>query len=224
MAEVDIWRFLHILMFVGWLGGDAGVYIASRKAMDSSLQFETRLMLLHTALRIELIPRIMWKMALPLGMMLSRDLGLVTLTDGQVAAVWVLSIIWCSISVASAWYYYNELGKKLAAINNWLVGLMGVLIIGVAWLSAAGYGPFEQSAAWLLWKLGLYGLIQFTALGIIVGFNPIGGAFMKLGDTGSTPELEGFITRSFNIAAIPIWATYTLVFVVAWLGTVKMAG
>ena len=65
------------------------------------------------------------------------------------------------------------------------------------------------------------GLIQFSALGIIIGFSPIGDAFMTLADSGSTPELEGRISRYFNIAAIPIWTTYALIFIAAWLGTTK---
>ena len=85
-----------------------------------------------------------------------------------------------------------------------------------------GKGPFNPDASWLLWKFSLYGLIQFTALGIIIGFGPVGDVFMRLDDEGSSPKLEGEIRRSFNIAAIPIWATYTLIALVALIGTVKI--
>jgi hypothetical protein len=221
MSELDIWRYLHILMFVGWLGADLGVFMASRKAMDSSLQFETRLMLLHTALRIELIPRTMWKAALPLGVMSARGLGLMEISNTGVALVWIFTTLWWAISMTGAYYYYNDFGKKLTYINNWLVGIAGVAFIAVAWVSSIGKGPFNPDASWLLWKFGLYGLIQFTALGIIIGFAPLGPAFMRLGDEGSTPELEKSIHKAFNIAAVPIWTTYSLIAVVAFIGTTK---
>ena len=64
------WKYLHILMFVGWVGADMSVFLSAKKSTDESLPFDTRVMLLHTALRIELIPRTMWKAALPLGVML----------------------------------------------------------------------------------------------------------------------------------------------------------
>jgi hypothetical protein len=221
MIDIETLRFLHILMFVGWLGGDAGVYIASRKAMDSSLQFETRLMLLHTALRIELIPRTMWKAALPLGVMLSRKMGLLDISDTGVIIVWVLTTIWWACSMVGAYYYYEDFGKKLITINNWLVGIAGLLILYFAWTSSIGEGPLDADSSWLLWKFALFGLVQFTALGIILTFAPLGPEFMMLGEEGSSPELEQSITRHFNIAAIPIWATYILIFIIAWLGTTK---
>lgn len=98
MTETFIfWKYLHILMFVGWVGADMSVFLSAKKSTDESLPFDTRIMLLHMALRIELIPRTMWKAALPLGVMLSREMGLLQITDTQLALVWAFSIIWWAI-------------------------------------------------------------------------------------------------------------------------------
>ena len=37
MAEYEIWKFLHICMFVFWLGTDVGVMLCSKKSTDPNL-------------------------------------------------------------------------------------------------------------------------------------------------------------------------------------------
>ena len=75
MAEYEIWKFLHICMFVFWLGTDVGVMLCSKKSTDPTLGVEARFKMLEMALIIELLPRVMWVMALPLGVHLSKSLG-----------------------------------------------------------------------------------------------------------------------------------------------------
>ncbi len=76
------WKYLHILMFVFWVGTDMGVFISCKKSTDPKVPIDARFMLLHMALRIELLPRAMWKAALPLGVMLSHELGSATAQRG----------------------------------------------------------------------------------------------------------------------------------------------
>jgi len=215
------WKYLHIMMFVGWVGADMSVFLSARKSTDASLPFDTRMMLLHMALRIELIPRTMWKAALPLGVMLSRDMGLLNISDLQLALVWVFSIFWWGVSMTGAIYYDKEWGRKCAHFANFLIFAVGVGLIYAAISSAMGNGPFEQTGTWLLWKVGLYGLINLTCLAIVVAYDPMGPAFGQLAVEGSTPEIEGLITRTFNIAVLPIWSTYFLVITVAFIATTK---
>jgi hypothetical protein len=215
------WKYLHLMMFVGWVGCDMAVFLSSKKACDETLAFETRLTLLHVALRIELIPRTMWKAALPLGVMLSKEMGLLDISSFGVAMVWVFSIIWWAISMTGAIYYDKPWGQKIAHFANWIIGAVGIGLIAVAIASAMGNGPFDPSATWLIWKVGLYGLINLTCLGIVIAFDPMAGAFMRLAVEGSTPEVEGLVKRIFNISVYPIWTTYFLVVTVAFVATTK---
>ena len=88
-----------------------------------------------------------------------------------------------------------------------------MIIIAIA--SFMGSGPFDPAATWLIWKVGLYGLINLTCLGIVISFDPMAAAFGQLAVEGSTPEIEGLVMRTFNISIWPIWTTYTLVVFVA---------
>ena len=56
MAEYEIWKFLHICMFVFWLGTDVGVMLCSKKSVDPALSIEARFQMLEMALKIELLP------------------------------------------------------------------------------------------------------------------------------------------------------------------------
>ena len=154
------WKYLHLMMFVGWVGADMGVFLSCKKACDSTLSFDARMTLLHVALRIELIPRTMWKAALPLGVMLSREMGLLDITNTELALVWAFSIVWWAISMTGAIYYDKPWGQKVAHFANWIIGAVGIGLIAIAITSAMGQGPFDVSGTWLIWKVGLYGLID----------------------------------------------------------------
>jgi hypothetical protein len=222
MTEFDVWKYLHLLMFVFWIGTDLAVFLSAKKSTDPKLAIETRFMLMHTALRIELLPRTVWKAALPLGVMLSVDMELLDISTLGIAIVWLLSIVWWAISMAGAWYYQEPRGHKLANITNWLTGFVGVFLIAVAIGSANGTGPFDPDATWLLWKVGLYGLINLMVVAMIKVFDPLGVAFGQLAVEGSTPELEGTISAVMKKSAVVIWATYATIALVAFIATTKL--
>lgn len=224
MSSYIVWKYAHILMFVFWVGTDMGVFLAARRCTDPKLSFMTRVTLLHMALRIELLPRTMWKAALPFGVMLSRDMGLLPISAGTLAAVWVFSIAWWAISMTGAWYYDKPFGHRLGRITNGLTLLVGITLIALALSSWAGQGPIVADAGWLQLKLGLYGLINLFVVWMIVAFDPLGAAFGRLAVEGSRPEIEAIISRTMNRSTLVIWATYLLIVIVGFIGTTKLAG
>ncbi len=222
MSEFEFWKYLHILMFVFWIGTDLSVYLSARKSTDASLPFESRAMLLHWALRIELLPRTMWKVALPLGVMLSVDMGLMTLSTGGIWLVWLGTLVWWAISMYGAYKYDQPIGHKLTKLNNFLTGAVGTGLIVLAIASYFGSGPFDAEATWLLWKVGLYGLINLMVVAMIYIFDPLGAAFGRLAVEGSTPEIEASISAVMSRSTIIIWATYTTIAIVGFIATTKV--
>ncbi|MDJ0927846.1 MAG: hypothetical protein QNJ73_09370 [Gammaproteobacteria bacterium] len=222
MTGFEFWKYLHILMFVFWIGTDLAVYLSARKSADPSLSFDTRIMLLHWALRIELLPRIMWKAALPLGVMLSVDMGLMDLSGTGVALVWLFTLVWGAVSVTGAYKYDQPVGHKLGQVNNVLTGIVGVGLIGLAIASYAGAGPFDGEATWLLWKVGLYGLINLMVILMLIVFDPMGVAFARMATEGSTPELEDTISSVMSRSTVVIWSTYGTIALVAFIATTKV--
>ena len=224
MTDYEVWKYAHLLMFVFWVGTDMGVFLAARRSTDASLSFVSRVTLLHMALRIELLPRTMWKAALPLGVMLSRDLGFLPISDLAVSLVWVFSVTWWAISMAGAYWYDKPVGHWLARITNWLTGLVGVTLIVLCLSSWLGSGPFVQDAPWLHLKVALYGAINLMVIWMMVAFDPIGAAFGRLAVEGSKPEIEAIISGTMDRSTVIIWSTYALIVIVGFIGTTKLFG
>jgi hypothetical protein len=222
MTAILTWKYLHILMFVFWVGTDMGVFLSCKKSTDPKLSIDARFLLLHMALRIELLPRTMWKAALPLGVMLSQVNGWLSLSDMQLVLVWVFSIGWWGISMTGAWYYDKPIGHTLTKVNNALTTLVGVGLIWLAYSSAAGNGPFDADVSWLHWKVGLYGLINLMIVAMLYVFDPMGIAFGRLAVEGSTPEIEATISTIMDRAAVTIWTTYILICIVGFIATTKI--
>ena len=222
MTAILTWKYLHILMFVFWVGTDMGVFLSCKKATDPKLSIDARFLLLHMALRIELLPRTMWKAALPLGVMLSQVNGWLSLSDMQLALVWVFSIAWWGVSMTGAWYYDKPIGHTLTKINNAVTTLVGITLIWLAYSSAAGNGPFDADVSWLHWKVGIYGLINLMVVAMLYVFDPMGIAFGRLAVEGSTPEIEATISTIMDRAAVTIWTTYILICIVGFIATTKI--
>ena len=221
MSAFEGWKYLHVLMFVFWIGTDLGVFLSAKKSTDPKLSFETRALLMHVALRIELLPRTMWKLALPLGVMLSEELGAIDIGTGGVILTWILSIAWWAISMYGAWHYDKPIGHKFGRITNFLTGAVGVFLIAIAAWSLLGSGPIAPDATWLSWKIGLYGLINLMIVVMIMVFDPLGVAFGRLAVEGSTPEIEAVISACMDRSAVVIWATYATIALVAFIATTK---
>jgi len=222
MTGFDIWKFLHIMMFVFWIGTDLGVYLSARKSTDPKLSFETRVLLLHMALRIELLPRTMWKAALPLGVMLIDGMDIIKFGAAGLALTWLFSIAWWAASMFGAWHYDKPIGHRFAAVTNWLTGFVGVALIAVAAVSLTGNGPIPADAGWLSWKIGLYGLINLMVIVMMRIFDPLGAAFGRLAVEGSTPEIEAVISGVMSRSTWIIWLTYSTIALVAFIATTKL--
>ena len=222
MAEDEIWKFLHICMFVFWLGTDMGVMLCSKKSTDPNLGVEARFQMLEMALKIEILPRVMWVMALPLGVHLSKSLGYIEPSILTLSLMWIFVLMWLVINVGGAANLDKPWGQQLSKINRVVVASLGVGLIIVAASSFMGYGPYEPNSIAL--KVGLYGLINLTILGIEIAFFPLGMAFERLATEGSSPELESSITNGMKTTLLWVHATYIMIFIVAFIGVTKILG
>jgi hypothetical protein len=222
MAEYEIWKFLHICMFVFWLGTDMGVMLCSKKSTDPNLGVEARFQMLEMALKIEILPRVMWVMALPLGVHLSKSLSYIEPSVLTLTLMWVFVLMWLVINVGGAANLDKPWGQQLSKINRVVVASLGVGLIIVAASSFMGYGPYEPNSIAL--KVGLYGLINLTILGIEIAFFPLGMAFERLATEGSSPELESSITNGMKTTLLWVHATYIMIFIVAFIGVTKILG
>jgi len=222
MAEYEIWKFLHICMFVFWLGTDVGVMLCSKKSTDPNLGVEARFQMLEMALKIELLPRVMWVMALPFGVQLSKTLGYIDPSSITLTMMWLFTLAWLVINVGGAANLNKPWGQQLSKINRFILVALGVGLIIVAVSSYLGFGPYEANSVAL--KVGLYGLVNLTILGIEIAFFPLGLAYERLATEGSSPEIESSISGGMGLTLRWVHATYILIFITAFIGATKIVG
>ncbi|MBT3992611.1 MAG: hypothetical protein HOH08_07365 [Gammaproteobacteria bacterium] len=222
MEEYEIWKFLHICMFVFWLGTDVGVMLCSKKSTDPTLGVEARFKMLEMALIIELLPRVMWVMALPLGVHLSKSLGYLDPSITTLVMMWAFIIVWLIVNVGGAANLEKPWGQQLSKINRIIIASLGVGLIIVSISSFMGMGPYEANSIAL--KVGLYGLVNITILGIEIAFFPLGLAFERLASEGSSPDIEESISSGMRKTLAWVHTTYFLIFIVAFIGVTKIVG
>jgi hypothetical protein len=178
--------------------------------------------MLEMALKIELLPRVMWVMALPFGVHLSLTLGYINLSMVEIILMWGFTFTWLVINVGGAANLNKPWGQSLSKINRYIVALLGLGLIFVSITSFMGNGPYDANSVAL--KVGLYGLVNLTILGIEIAFFPLGKSFERLAIEGSSPDLESEISGGMSKTLGWVHATYMLIFIVAFIGATKIIG
>ncbi len=219
MDTYSLWVFAHILLFVYWLGADAGLYLVMAFVKNGTLSFETRATLIRLAFYIDLFPRICFALILPVGMHLVRDLGLYPISDGLMALGWASGILWSVLHLGMVKFRNTGTSTVLARINRYYEGIGGLFFVLLGASALASEEP-TIGTAWLAWKLLLFGLVFWVILGFDTMFRPF-TTIMRMGPDGSTPEMEEKINRTVNRTMAWSILLYLLIAAIAFLGTVK---
>ena len=213
-----LWTYLHIVLFVYWLGADVGVYLVMVFVKNPKLGFETRATLIRLGFLIDQFPRICFALILPVGMQLAQNLGLYPIPGWLLASAWTVGILWSALHLAVVAWKGTTFARGLVRINQFSELVLGGFFIAVGTLSLLNDGPIAVD--WFAVKLLLFGLIFWVVLGIDVVFQPF-SMILRMGPDGSTPEKERQVTRATNITMVWALLLYLLVLAVAFLGTVK---
>lgn len=216
----SLWVFLHVLLFVYWLGGDLGVFLLAKAAKRPTLSFAERAFALHMAIRIDLIPRLCFAVMWPVGLHVTDSGGFVTVPPLVFAVSWILAFAWIGLLFAIGRHDGQPLGARLSRINLALQASV-MLVIGYFGLTALlGLGPLP--GGWFGAKIFLFALIFAASLGIDLAFRPVGPAFVRLASEGSQPDIEAAISGAIDGAIRWVWMLYGLLVAIAFLGITKL--
>lgn len=216
---------LHLLLFVYWLGADAGVYYTSRFVLATDRPPAARAVASKIMLGIDLAPRICLVLFLPSGVSLlaASPLGRDLFGGWPLIAVWIAALVWLAIVL---WVSTREGGAGHAFFYRLDVAVRGLLIVGL--LGVAGYtitasAPFgvHTHPAWLGGKLALYALAIACGLMIRYRLRPFGAAFGEVLSGSSTPATEAVLHRSVAGTRPYVLAIWVCVLGSAFLGVVK---
>lgn len=210
-----IW--VHILLFVFWLGADVGVFSAACWVKRRGQTFNERMLLLKMAGIVDLAPRICMAWMLPVGLTLAKVWGLET-SSTAMAGLWALSVLW-SISIIVA--YRNE-GTPLAmAIAK---SQMALFVVGalIAFWHGGTLLKNPDVPHWLAVKMILFGVIFLIAIGIDLTFRPVIADMLRLAAEGSTDAVESALSQSINRCLVVVASLYAVLLVSSFLGVTKI--
>ncbi len=212
--------YLHLLLFVLWLGGDLGVFVLGQHFRRRDYSLPERLTLLKLLVAIDLGPRSAWALMVPVSLsMLFAGGWWPALPGAVVVAAWVIGLGWLWL----VWDAHRHDMTPRAARDRKIEGWLRYALAGFyLWLGAASLGtgaPLVQH--WLAVKALLFGLIFVAAIMIDVAFKPVGGQLMRLIAEGSSDATEVPLRATMDGTRRWVFAVYALLFVTSYLGLVK---
>lgn len=213
----DFWRWVHIMLFVLWLGADVGVFICGSWIRRSTLSLEQRMVLLQASGVIDLWPRVSAALMLPVGLMLAQT-WVPALTWPWLAAGWLAAGSWILLTFMAMRRMGTPAGLRLQRITS-----AGLVLLGVVCL-VGGVGIMTGEVPGLQWlggKLVLYALVCALAIGIEHAFKPVVTGFSLLGDQSSRERGDALVKAGMNRTLFVVAVLYATLVVASILGVFK---
>ncbi len=210
--------FLHILLFVAWLGGDIGVFILGQHFRKRDYPLETRFTLLRLLVLNDMAPRTAWALMVPVSVTMVVLGRWAALPGWLIAVSWIVGGIWLWLVWTAYLHDQTPLAQRLRRIEFWLkVALTGAY----AGLAGAGVAGVLSMPGWLAAKAGLFALIFAFAIMIDVAFKAAAPHLQRLVAEGSRDEIEVPLRQAMDRTRVWVLALYALLVLTAALGTIK---
>jgi hypothetical protein len=211
--------YLHVLLFVYWLGGDLGVFALALTLKNKNYSVEQRMVHMRLSLTIDMIPRVCMATIAPVGLWLASELELVSYPDWLGMVLWVVAAIW----IAAEFTAFKNFDKPIALKMYMITGV--VFLAG--FLGFGGYGLYSLingepfMSPWLAMKVFLFGMIFLVSIMMAVFYAPLEAIFATMLNEGSSPELEAKVTKQVNRGAFFTVLLFVLLVTMGFLGLAK---
>ena len=199
-------KYIHVLLFVYWLGGDAGVFYSSRFVLNSNLSRDARLTAFKIFVNLDMLPRYCLALMLTVGGVLAEFIGYEH-PMWQTIAIVALGPIWVWVVHTIHVKEGTEFGKTLATLDRYFrIFMIFALVASVAYHWTTG--PLRPYP-WLAAKLLIFAFLIFCGFMIRIKIPPFVEGFKVLAASGATPESDRKMQEGMG-ASIPyvllIWA------------------
>jgi len=144
----DFLVFVHILLFVFWLGADMGVAVLGHHFRKRSYSMSERLTILKLLGIIDMFPRSAWALMVPLSLSLLTVGEYWTLTTEVVLLIWLLGFGWLLL----VWQIHlKPKNPSISKLKNRIC--------------------FKTFVSFLLYSSGSYFIVlEWSAFGILAGY------------------------------------------------------
>ena len=211
-------KFVHILLFVYWLGGDAGVFYSSTFVINEKLSRDARLTAFKIFINLDMLPRYCMALMLTVGGILAEFVGYEH-PLWQTIAIVALGPIWVWVVHTVHAKEGTDFGRMLAKGDYWfsfliIFGLLGSVIYH--WIT----GPLQEFT-WLAAKLTIFAFLIFCGFMIRRKLPPFIEGFRTLASKGATPDSDRLMHDGIMACRPYVWAIWIGVALSAWLGIWK---
>ena len=212
--------YVHLLLFVMWLGADVGVFMLGQHFRKrETYTLEQRIALLKLLVIVDLTPRTAWALMVPLSLSVSYMGGWWDLPVAIVWIAWAIAAVWLWLVYDSHAHDMTPRAARNRQIEGWIRYLLcaGYLVLGAESLLTG----HPIAIGWLAWKALLFGLIFAAAIMIDHSFKPVGGQLGRLLAEGSSDATEVPLRQTMDRTRVWVSITYLLLLVTSYLGVVK---
>jgi len=211
-------RFLHLLLFVYWLGGDAGVFYSSKFVINEKLSRDARMTAAKIFADLDMIPRYCMALMLTIGGILAELIS-ITHPTWEMAAIILLGPVWVAMVHLVHARQGTEAGATLAKLDiafRWIV--IASIIVSVVHSHSTGR---LAGLEWFSAKLLLFAFLVFCGLMIRRNLPPFVQGFRTLATTGPTPESDRLMRGALAKCQPYVLAIWAGILVSALLGILK---
>ncbi len=219
MTSAIFWGYVHIILFVFWLGAELGVFVSTALMRRARMNYEARAALLKVATITHVVPRVCFALILPVGIELTGAINVYPLTPGLQTASWAISAVWLLIIIAHVRAAGFPAASTLRHLDLFFKAVAGLGFVVYGLNSLATGAPIDET--WFATKLFLVGLVFWTTIAVDLCFRPFFAPFAELERYGPTPEREEAIVRAATHTMMAMVALYLLLAAIAFVGKVK---
>tara|TARA_Y100000996_G_C22471951_1_gene622503 strand:- start:375 stop:1043 length:669 start_codon:yes stop_codon:yes gene_type:complete len=217
LESIIVW--LHVLLFVYWLGGDLGVFYSSRFRNSANYDIQTRQLIARITSNIDMAPKTTMVLMIPIGFSLVAIKNLWLLSDWLIIFFWLFGLAWL---VLVWWLHLTKDAKKKAPWAKFDLILRYILCAVLVILSIASLlYQYPLVENWLALKVLLFALTIFCGIMIRISVKPYILAFAKVIQDGSSPEIEKQLNESAAKARMWVKAIWVLISIAALIGIWK---
>ncbi len=213
--DILIWKYLHIMCLVYWLGGDLGTFIASRFLINPKWGAEARLVAAKILVACDQGPRFAMPLILPTGLQLAFSLGVLQIPSWAMAVIWLIALTWLAIIMT--------LHFKNGEVPAWLIKFdwnlrVAMCVVTLSYGFASTLFDTALVADWAGYKLGLYGGTILMGLLVRVKLKPFFSVYGDLMTDRVTDHTNRVIKRAIGGTVPYVKTIWVLLFVISAFG------
>lgn len=212
--------YFHLFLFVLWLGGDVGVFLAGQHFRKRDFYtLDQRIALLKLLVLIDMTPRTAWALMVPVSLSVVTMGGFWAVPDFILVGAWAAGLAWLWLVWDAHFHDMTPRAARNRRVEFWLKNAITLGYLALGTVSLATGAPLAEQ--WLATKALLFGLIFVAAIMIDVAFKPVGPQLGRLLKEGSSDATEIPLRRTMDRTRIWVFIVYALLIATSYLGAVK---